>query len=382
MIVDTDYNDFMAISDRTKKVRTKKVVTPDDFGTPGAPINQSHPFYFGFLATIGGLLAILLMRSLAAASQTFVLIIIALFLAMGLNPAVEALRSRGLTRTKAVTTMFALVIIFVGLFAWLVIPPVVSQGADLINRAPTLLNELKNNSTIASLNDHYGIVDTLQEKLKAVTKDGTLIFSAFGGVVGVGKTVLSGTFASLTVLVLTLYFLFSLPTMTELGLRLVPATRRDRVSRLANAIIARIGAFVGSQITVSILASIFVLILSVVIGLPSPFALAMLILVCGLIPLIGHFIGCSVVTIVALTQSVSTGLIAFAAYVIYVQIENYVITPRIMRKSLAVPGAVTIIAALLGSSLLGLVGALLAVPLAAAVILILEEVMYPRSDNS
>jgi predicted PurR-regulated permease PerM len=372
----------MAITNRLKRVRTKKEVIPVDFGAPGAPVNQSHPFYFGFLATTGGLLALVVMRSLAAASQTFVLIIIALFLAMGLNPAVEALRNRGLTRTRAVTVIFALVIIFVGLFAWLVIPPVVSQGAELINRAPSLLDDLKHNATIASLNDHYGVVDTLQQKLKSITGDGTLIVSAFGGVIGVGKTVLSGTFASLTVLVLTLYFLFSLPTMITLGLRLVPATRRDRVSRLSNAIIARIGAFVGSQIVVSALASIFVLILAMAIGLPSPFALAMIILVCGLIPLVGHFIGCSIVTIVALTQSVSTGLITFVAYVLYVQIENYVITPKIMRKSLAVPGAVTIIAALVGSSLLGLVGALLAVPLAAAVILILEEVVFPRSDNS
>jgi len=372
----------MAITNRLKRVRTKKEVIPVDFGAPGAPVNQSHPFYFGFLATTGGLLALVVMRSLAAASQTFVLIIIALFLAMGLNPAVEALRNRGLTRTRAVTVIFALVIISVGLFAWLVVPPVVSQGAELINRAPSLLDDLKHNATIASLNDHYGVVDTLQQKLKSITGDGTLIVSAFGGVIGVGKTVLSGTFASLTVLVLTLYFLFSLPTMITLGLRLVPATRRDRVSRLSNAIIARIGAFVGSQIVVSALASIFVLILAMAIGLPSPFALAMIILVCGLIPLVGHFIGCSIVTIVALTQSVSTGLITFVAYVLYVQIENYVITPKIMRKSLAVPGAVTIIAALVGSSLLGLVGALLAVPLAAAVILILEEVVFPRSDNS
>ena len=373
----------MAISDRIKSSRTKKSdkeVLPTDYGHPGAPINRAHPFYFGFLATAGGLLALVVMRSHAAASQTFVLIIIALFLAMGLNPAVEALRSRGLTRTRAVTAIFLLVIIFVGLFAWLVIPPVVSQGAELINRAPSLLNDLKHNATINSLNTHYGIVDTMQEKLKSITKDGTLIVSAFGGVVGVGKTVLSGTFSTLTVLVLTLYFLTSLPTMIDLGIRLAPATRRDRISRLAHAIISRIGAFVGSQITISILASIFVLILASVLGLPSPVALGMIILVCGLIPLIGHFIGCSIVTIIALTQSVPTGLIAFVAYVLYVQIENYVITPRIMKKSLSVPGAVTIIAALLGSSLLGLVGALLAVPLAAAVILILEEVVYPRSD--
>ena len=107
----------------------------------------------------------------------------------------------------------------------------------------------------------------------------------------------------------------------------------------------------------------------------------MIVLVCGLIPLIGHFIGCTVVTIIALTQSVSIALIAFVAYVVYVQIENYIIVPRIMKRNLAIPGLVTIIAALVGTSLLGLVGALLAVPIAAAVLLIIDQVVLPRAEQ-
>ena len=103
---------------------------------------------------------------------------------------------------------------------------------------------------------------------------------------------------------------------------------------------------------------------------------------CGLIPLVGHFIGCSIVTIIALTQSVFLGVVTPLAYVIYVQVENYVVTPRIMKKTLSVPGAVTIISALIGSSLLGLIGGLLAVPVAAAIILILDEVVIPRANNS
>ena len=263
-----------------------------------------------------------------------------------------------------------------------VIPPVVSQGTQLINSGPALLSELKNNSTIADLNNQFGIIDTLQSKLKAITADGTLIISAFGGVIGVGKSVLSGTFTALTVLILTLYFITSLPQMVDLGVRFVPASRRDRVSRLVNAVISRVGSFVGSQIVIAFMASAFVLALSLVLALPSPIAIAMIVLVCGLIPLIGHFIGCSVVTIIALTQSVSTGLIAFVAYVVYVQVENYLVTPRIMKRTLAVPGAVTIISALIGSSLLGLIGGLLAVPVAASIILILDEVVFPRADNS
>lgn len=375
----------MAISARIKKVtkRAVKVPTPPaDFGALGAPINRTNPYYFGFIATLGALTAIVLMRALASVSQIFVLILIALFLAIGLNPAVEGLRRKNLSRATAVAIIFTSVIAFVIFFALVVAPPVVSQGTQLINKAPQLLSDLSNNQLISKLNDQYGIIDTLQAKLKSVTSNGTLLISTFGGVLGVGKSILSGFFSFLTVLVLTLYFITSLPQAINLGLSLVPATRRERVGRLTQAIIGRVGSFVGSQIVIAIMASIFVLLLSFILGLPSPIAIAMIILVCGLIPLVGHFIGCSIVTAIALTQSVLIGLIAFVAYVVYVQVENYVVTPRIMKKTMSVPGAVTIIAALIGSSLLGLVGGLLAVPVAAAIILILDEVVIPRAQAS
>ena len=123
-------------------------------------------------------------------------------------------------------------------------------------------------------NDQYGIIDTLQARLKSVTSDGTLLISAFGGVVGVGKSVLSGFFTFLTILVLTLYFITSLPQAVNLGLSLVPASRRERVGRLTNAIITRVGSFVGSQIVIAAMASVFVFTLSIVLGLPSPISVA------------------------------------------------------------------------------------------------------------
>jgi predicted PurR-regulated permease PerM len=371
----------MAISERIKKKSNKSPI-PADFGKAGAPIDRGHPFYFGFVATVGALTAFVLMRALASASQVFVLILVALFLATGLNPAVEAIRRRGTSRATAVAIIFTSVILLVILFGALIVPPLVSQGTHLIENAPALLNQLKDNATIASINDQYGIIDTLQKKLSSVTSDGTLLISAFGGVIGVGKSVLSGTFTALTILVLTLYFITSLPQAVELGLKLVPGSRRERVALLTEAIIARVGAFVGSQILVSALAALFMTFFALVLGLPSPIAIGVIIFVCGLIPLIGHFIGCGIYTIIALTQSVSIGVIAFLGYVVYVQIENYLLTPKIMKRSLAVPGAVTIISALIGTSLLGLVGGLLAVPVAASVILILEEVVFPRAEKS
>ena len=375
----------MAITERIKKAATrspKEVKIADDYGTLGAPINRSHPFYFGFIATLGALTAILLMRALASVSQIFVLILIALFLATGLNPAVEALRKRNLSRSAAVTVIFSSVILFVIFFALVVVPPVITQGTNLIESAPQLLQDLMKNETINQLNTQYGLIDTLQEKLKSVTSDGTLLISTFGGVIGVGKSVLSGFFTALTILVLTLYFITSLPQAVNLGLSLVPASRRDRVGLLTNAVIARVGSFVGSQILIAAMAAVFVTILSIILGLPSPIAIGMFILVAALIPLIGHFIGAGIFTLIALSQSLVIGVIAFVAYVVYVQVENYVVTPRIMKRTLSVPGAVTIIAALIGSSLLGLVGGLLAVPVAASIILILDEVVIPRANKA
>jgi predicted PurR-regulated permease PerM len=375
----------MAITERIKKATTrssKENKIADDYGTLGAPINRSHPFYFGFIATLGALTAIVLMRALASVSQIFVLILIALFLATGLNPAVEALRKRNLSRSAAVTVIFSSVILFVIFFALVVVPPVISQGTNLIESGPQLLQDLMKNETINQLNTQYGLIDTLQERLKSVTSDGTLLISTFGGVIGVGKSVLSGFFTALTILVLTLYFITSLPQAVNLGLSLVPASRRDRVGLLTNAVIARVGSFVGSQILIAAMAAVFVTILSIILGLPSPIAIGMFILVAALIPLIGHFIGAGIFTLIALSQSLVIGVIAFVAYVVYVQVENYVVTPRIMKRTLSVPGAVTIIAALIGSSLLGLVGGLLAVPVAASIILILDEVVIPRANKA
>jgi predicted PurR-regulated permease PerM len=362
--------------------RKKKVVPVEDFGTIGEPLNHSHPFYFGFLAASGAVIAITLLRALASASQIFVLIIISLFFAMGLNPAVLFFERRGLNRSKAVAVTVAFVVGFVGIFIWVAAPLIIDQVNALIHNAPQLISDLKSNATINDLNNNYGVIDTIQAKVQSSIKDGKFVIGAFGGVIGVGKAVISGALSVLTILVLTLYFLAALPTVTQDAYRLVPASRRQRVAKISDAIIFRVGAFVGGQITISFFASIFIFILGLVLDLPYKSALALVVFVCGLIPLIGHFIGMTIVTLIALTDSPLIAAIALASYIIYVQFENYVLTPRVMKRSLSIPGLVTIIAALIGTSLLGLVGGILAVPLAAAVLLILDEVVYPQADKN
>jgi predicted PurR-regulated permease PerM len=353
-----------------------------DYGKAGNPVSTSNPFYFGFMVTAGALIAFTLLQALASASAVFILIIISLFLAAGLNPAVLFFQNRGLKRGASVGAVMGLVLLFVAAFIAIAAPPLIDQGNQLVNNAPQLVKDLNNNAFINDLNNRYGVIDSLQTRVDSVIKDGQFAITAFGGVIGVGKAVVSGLVSTFTILVLTLYFLAALPQVVQISLRFVPATRRDRVSKLTNAIIARVGSFVGGQGIIAILAALFILIMGLIIGMPYTAPLAMVVLVCGFIPLVGHFIGMSIITLVSLTKSPTTALVALGSYIIYVQIENYVITPKIMRKSLAIPGLVTIIAALLGTSLLGLIGGILAVPIAAAVLLIIDEVVFPRADQS
>ncbi len=363
------------------KSRSKAEAAPKNLGEQGVPLDRAHPFYFGFLAAIGAVIAITLLRAFANASQVFVLIIISLFFAAGLNPAVEFFQRRGLKRTGAVACVVGIVLAFVGVFSAVVIPPVVHQLNLLLKDAPTLIANLKNNPTLDSLNVKYGIIDTIQKKVNAGVHDGQFVVGAFGGVIGVGKAVLSGAVATLTILILTLYFLASLPSVTQAAYRFVPLSRRDRVSRISDAIIKRVGAFVSGQASVAVIAGIFALVLSLALGLPYASAISLLVFLCGLIPLIGHILGCAAFTIVALTKSPTDAIIVFVCYVIYIQLENYFILPRIMRRSLSMPGLVTMIAALVGVSLLGVIGGLLAVPIAAAILLIFDEVVFPKAER-
>lgn len=346
------------------------------------PVDKDHPFYFGFFFAAGAVIAYVLLRALVSASQVFLLIIISLFLAAGLNPAVLFFQKRGLNRRKAVGIIVIIFIAFLTALFWIAMPPAINQFSKFLKNLPSLVSELNKNKLLHSLNNKYGVIDSLVRSVKTQVTGGAAIGHAFGGVVGVGRAVVSLTFAVFTVIILTLYFLISLPSVTSTVYRFIPKTRRERVAILSDAIIYRIGSFVGGQATVAVIAGLYILLVALILGIPYASALAIAVFLCGLIPLIGHFAGISIVTLVALTHKPLTALIAFILYLVYIQVENYLIMPRIMRKSLEIPGIVTILAALLGTSLLGIAGGLMAVPIAAAVLLVLDEVVFPKAEKS
>lgn len=352
------------------------------FGRPGSPINRGHPLYVGFVGGVGVLLAIGLWSMLASLASVFTLMAVALFLALGLDPVVQWLQHRGLNRAGAVTVVFVgVILVFIGLLA-AVVPPVVTQTTELAESSPELVRKLLDWKVLRDLDDDYHVISRVQEELQARLTNGETVMDLFGGVVGAGRAVVSGIFSAFTVLILTLYFLVSLRSASDFAYRLVPASRRARVRLLGDEIQRRVGGYVAGQITVASINGFFTYILVSALGLPYGLVLAITVGIFGLIPLVGATIGALIVLLVALFDSWQAGVIVAVYYVIYQQVENYLIAPRIMSRTVAVPGAVALIAALAGGALLGILGALVAIPIAAGILLVIQEVVIPRQEQS
>jgi predicted PurR-regulated permease PerM len=354
----------------------------DEYGTPGAPLNRNGPFYLGFVGALGALIAWEVLKVVGNLSGVLTLVGVAAFLAVGLDPVVRWLQRQGLSRGWAVTAVFAAVIAVFAGFVAAVVPTVVTQGTELAQSLPDTVQNLLKSKTIRDLDAEYGVITNASEQLRKRVSEGDTVMSLFGGVLGAGKAVLSGFVSTFTVLVLTLYFLASLHTIAEAGYRLVPASRRLRVRSLGDEIIRRIGGYVAGQVAVASINAVCSFVLLTVLGVPYTVVLAITVGVLGLIPLVGATIGAVVVVLVGLFQSWQIGVVITVYYIIYQQVENYVIAPRIMSRTVAVPGAVALISALAGGALLGVLGALIAIPIAAAILLIVQEVVVPRMERA
>ena len=278
--------------------------------------------------------------------------------------------------------MFAgLVVVFVSL-GLIVVPPVVQQAGLLADSAPSYLENLLNNRVIRDLDTHYQVAEKLQAELQARITDGNFMSGVFGGVLGAGKAVLSGFFSFFTVLVLTLYFLASLPRVKQAAYGMVPASRRLRVTSLSEEILRRVGSYAIGQVAVAAINATASWIMMTIVGIPYAAVLAVAVGFLGLLPMVGATLGAALVCTVALFDEPRKAAIALVYYVVYQQIENYVVAPRIMQRTVSVPGAVTVVAALAGAALLGILGALLAIPVAAGLLLLYEEVLVPRQRRA
>jgi predicted PurR-regulated permease PerM len=361
-------------SDPPAVARTSTVA---QFGSLGRPLRRDSPFMLGFLGALGVLLALGIVHALSQARSVLILIVVALFLAVGLNPVVEALTRRGMRRGFAIGIVFVVVIgAFVG-FGFAVVPPVIEQTNAFVKQLPNYLEDLRGNHTIRQFDNDYHVI----EKAKAYVAGPDLGQRLFGGLLGVGRVVLSTAFSAFSLLIMTLYFLTALPSMKRQAYQLVPASRRERVALLTDEILIRIGGFVSGALGVAFIAATTSYVFLLIVGLPYALALAVFVGLLDLIPLVGATIAAVVVSALGFINSLGVGITCIVFYIAYQQFENYVIYPRVMRRAVDVPAPVTVVAVLIGGALLGVVGALLAIPIAAAALLVIRQVTIPRMDH-
>ncbi|MEQ6900139.1 AI-2E family transporter [Nocardioides sp. YIM 152588] len=364
-------------SDEAAEEVAEEAPAPAPYGHQGEPFDRRSPFFIGFTGGAGALLAFALFTALLSISSVVLLIVVSFFLAAGLNPSVEFLERRGLKRSWACGAVTVAALALVALFLVAIVPVITDQVAALTQNVPTWLDQLNRNERIQALNDEYDLID----KAESFVTDGDFISTLFGGALGFGLKIVSALFNGFVIVILTLYFLASLKTTTGALYQLAPASRRERVSKLGDKVIHNIGGYVSGAFVVATTAGLSSLVFLWFTEVREyAVALAFVIAVLDVIPMIGATLGAVVVTAIAFATDVRSGIACAIFFLIYQQVENYIVYPRVMSKSVDLPGAVIVIAALVGAALLGVVGALLAIPAAAAVVLVLREVVVRRQD--
>ncbi|WP_205862614.1 AI-2E family transporter [Planosporangium thailandense] len=349
-----------------------------ELGKPGPPLNRRSPYIVGMFGAAGVATTYILLELVLRAGNVLLLIVLALFLAIGLDPAVQWLIRRGLPRWAAVTLVSLVIVGAVLGFVAAAIPPLAAQTTQLVKELPTYWKQLNNHSsTLGRLEAHYHLRERVSQLFTAA--GGAKLF---GGLLGAGMIVVDAFVSAFTVLVLTIYLLADMPRIRRLIYRLVPRTRRPRAILLGDEIFGKVGGYVLGNLITSAIIGVGTFVWLAIWHIPYPLLLSIMVALFDLIPVIGSPLAGLIVTLVALTISFPVALFTGIFYAGYKLTEDYVLVPRIMGRAVEVPATATVVAVLIGGTALGLVGALVAIPVAAGIRLLLREVVYPRLDRT
>ncbi|MCR6483564.1 AI-2E family transporter [Amycolatopsis sp. OK19-0408] len=354
-----------------------EISTPEQpLGTVGKRLDRRSPFFIGMTAAAGVAVTYGLIQLLAGAEQILVLVGLALFLAIGLEPVVSWLVNHRFPRWLAVAAVFVAALAVLGGFLAAAIPVIVEQATALVDQAPDYVRQLQDHTTfLGRLNDRFHLQQAVQS---AFSSGGSLT----SGVLGAGKAVFGVVTDALVVIVLTIYFVADLPRIRTTMYRLIPHSRRPRAILIGDDIFAKVGGYVLGNLAVSVIAGVLTLIWLLVFGVPYAALLAVAVAVLDLIPVVGSVIGGVLISVVALTVSLPVCLATVGFALVYRLAEDYLLVPKIIGTALKVPALITVVAVLVGGALLGIIGALVAIPVAAAILLLVKEVLYPRLDQA
>lgn len=340
-----------------------------------------NPFALGFTLTLGGLAALVLGLAISNLSAVLVYITIALFAALGLDPVVQRLERRGIGRGWDIVIVYAAFAVIVVGIGWLIVPATITQITNFIGDFPRTVDHFRGTQLYGWLSATFGDeVSGVVDQLRSFISDPARLAAIGGGIVHIGVTVGTAISGFIIVLVLSLYFLATLPTMKAAFTRLMPAYSRPTVSSIVEQIAQSIGSYLGGMVVLAFFNALVAFFLYLFLGLPFPILMAVIAFAITLIPLIGSVLFWILGSAIALLNSPISALIFAIIYLVYMQIEAYVLTPRVMNRAVEVPGALVVIGALVGGTLLGLLGALVAIPVTASILLIIKQVVIPRQD--
>jgi predicted PurR-regulated permease PerM len=354
----------------------RELSTSDEsLGVLGKPFDRRTPFFFGLTGALGVGVAYVIARGIGDVTSVLVVIGLALFIAVGLNPIVTFLMDRGLARALAVAVVTGGFLLVIAGFALAAVPPISHEVHSLVANYPRYRADLASGKGWAGqLAVKLHLTSYFQGKSK-------LKLPVAGGVLGAGKMILSLGVATVSVVALTIYFLIALPGVRKLWLSLIPRSRRERVGLLTNEVFDRVGGFMLGNLLTSVISGVGTYVWLLIFGVPYALLLALFVALFDLIPLVGSTVAGVVVSLVALTKGLPVAVATAAFYLVYRFLEDYLVNPRVMKHTVKVTPGLTIIATLIGGTLLGIVGALVAIPVAATIHLLIEEVALPRQNQ-
>ncbi|WP_345750437.1 AI-2E family transporter [Microbacterium rhizophilus] len=344
-----------------------------------------NPFRVALVATLGVGLGIMLIQSVQTLSTILLYVGTALFIALGLDPVVSWLERRRLPRWAAVlVTLVAVLGLFTGIVL-IILPVLVDQIGELVQEVSAIIERGTWQEDIRDWLLLYFQDDVIDQVFTNV-QDWLLgnIDTISESLVGVTFGVVSGLFGAFIVLILTIYFTASTPSLKRAIYQLAPASKRPTFVSLGDQITDSVGYYVMGQVSLALLNGVLSLVFLNIIQAPFPAVLAVIAFLGSMIPLVGTLTGSAIIALTCLVPglgSPTTALIAAIYYLVYMQIEAYVLSPRIMSRAVSVPGGVVVVAALAGGALLGLLGALIAIPVAASILIIYRQVVIPRMNE-
>ncbi len=326
--------------------------------------------------------SVIAFAAIERSARTLTLIGIAIFLALAFNGPVRWLanhlpgRSRGSRALATGISIFIIAVILAGFIA-AIVPPLVKQTGSFIQAAPSLLENIKNQDSGIGRFIREQNLEGQVNKLASQLSD--RLGDIGGSAVSTIGTIGSSIFATLTVIVLTVMMIVEGPYWRRIFLQLIPDRHTDRTERLSHDMNKVIRGFVNGQVVLAAIASLLIVPILFIMHVPYPLALMVIVFICGLIPMVGHTIGAIIVTTVALFESPVSAIIVLAYYILYQQIENYAVQPRIQANSTNMSPLLVFIAVLVGANFGGLLGALVAIPVAGCLrILVLDYLEYRK----